>query len=922
MEKNIDDFDFNPPKKITKKWYQLSNKKIAKILDTNLTTGLTNQEVERRLKIYGLNHLPQSKKHNFLLVFLKTFLDPLCVIMALTALVTIIANSIEEKFSMPDIAGLCVIGLIILTNSIISTYQEMKSLNYISSLDTTQDTLVSVLRDGEIQQINPTFLVPGDVVHAKLGEFIPADLRIINESVLKIDESSLTGESEPVEKIATIIKEDNLIISDQKNMAFMSTMILEGKLVGIVLKTGTHSEIGKIASKITKSEFIRTPLEKKTKGLTIRIGIIAFIFGLILLLFSFFIRNQLPEDLKSWSTLLLLAVSAAISVIPESLTIIVRLCMTIATKKLSKNNVDIKNPKSIETLGNVNVICSDKTGTLTQNKMDIDQFFVDLKAEKDPIVITHNKHFLNALALCNDVVCENTDIIGSATEVAIIKFLIKQNFDYSELRKNHPRVDEIPFDSKRKMMTTVHQDQNDLILYTKGAFDYLLKHSTKKIVNGVVSALTKKDRDLIQEQSFKYAQQGLRVLGIAYKNLNSVYEEYETDLIFIGVIGIIDPPRPEVKMAIENANKAGVRVIMITGDHKITAQEIATRLGIYTNYYNQVMDGAELDTLSDEELAEKIKTTNVFARVSPEHKAIIVRILQANNNIVAMTGDGINDTPSIVKADVGIAMGINGTQVTKEVSDVILKDDNFKSIVFGIRAGRNVYEKIKYSISFLIAANISQVLTILFILLINKDIALISINILFHILIIETIVAIPIGMQYDRKGVMFNPPPSHKKESLLKGIKMQIIITTVFNAAFAVLNYEIVKIFNVPQTFSEEFSKTGVYMTIMISPILYSLLFNNFFLPINHAGIVKPAKEKFILNKRLLFFSCLALIITIISLLPVKKINDFFDFKTIDLPLGLLAVYLVNTLLVVPCIWLSYYIFLKSKNLWFTKKVH
>ncbi|PPE05990.1 cation-translocating P-type ATPase [Williamsoniiplasma lucivorax] len=923
MNQNISDTNSKKIIETDRKWYQLSDKKIAKIYKTNLSIGLTEQEATERLKKYGPNCLPSSKKPNIFVIFLKTFLDPLCIIMALAGLITIIAGIINQEMSIPDVAGLCIIGLIIITNSLISTYQEIKSMNYISSLGNKEEILISVLRDGVIKQVNVEFLVPGDVVYSKLGEFIPADLRIVDQSVLKIDESSLTGESEPVEKSAEVIKEDNLVISDQKNIAFMSTMILEGKLVGLVLNTGLDSEIGKIASKITTHKTNRTPLEKKIKALTIRIGIIALIFGALLLAFSLFIRDELPVALQAWNTLLLLAVSAAISVIPESLTIIVKLCMMIATKKMDKNNVQVKNPKSIETLGNVNVICSDKTGTLTQNKMHVDQFFVDFKYHPNPSQITKNKHFLTAFALCNDAITNpDNQILGGATEVAIVKFLEQQKINYLNLKKLYPRVDEIPFDSKRKMMTTVHKNKNHFTSYTKGAFDYLLANSTQKIIDGEISALTAEDRTTIENQAFEFARKGMRVLGIAFKNLKSLDDEYENDLIFIGAVAIIDPPRPEVKEAIKTANDAGVRVVMITGDHKITAQEIAQRLGIYTEKYNQVITGAEIDTLSQEELSEKIKSTNVFARVSPEHKAVIVKLLQEQKNIVAMTGDGINDTPSIVKADVGIAMGISGTEVTREVSDVILKDDNFKSIVYGVRAGRNVYEKIKYSISFLIAANISQVLTILFILLVNKGVALNSVNILFHIFVIETIVAIPIGMGYDRKGVMWNPPPSHKKESLLKGIKMQIIITTTLSSLFAILNYEFAKFFTDNDILAQEFGKTGVYISIMFAPIVYSFLYNNFFLPINQKGLLIKKKEKFILNKRLLIFSFLALFLAIITLVPVEQINKFFDFSTIGLPAGLIAIFVTNTILTILSIWLTYQGYIKVKNWWWNKKSH
>ncbi|WP_338985311.1 cation-translocating P-type ATPase [Spiroplasma endosymbiont of Diplazon laetatorius] len=889
-------------------WYKLSNKKICSILEVNPETGLSNKEAKLRLEKYGRNNLPKSKKPNWFMIFLKSFLDPLSLIMILSGLLSGLVSIISKKIEVVDITGMVIIAIIVFTNSIIATVQEVKSLNQVSNLNENKQTAI-VLRDSKKIEIDIEELVPGDVIFVNSGGFVPADTRIIDNQLLKIDESALTGENEPVKKISDSIKEKNLMLGDQKNIAFMSTLVIEGKMMGVIFGTGNESEIGKIASKITGHKQEKTPLERKVTRLTTIIGLVSIAMGLILFLTSFLLRDQLGDG--SLKNLLLISVSSAISLIPESLTIIVKICLMVATKKMARKNVIIKNPKSIETLGNVNVICSDKTGTLTQNKMTVDKIFLDFK-EDDFKSFDKNKYseLINCITLCSDAIVEK-EKIGSATEIATIDFVKKFDINYMSMRKKHERLDEIPFDSKRKLMTTLNDVDGRQMVYVKGAVDYLLDICTNKLVNGKVTPLTDEDKKIINEQLYSFAKRGLRVLGFSQKDITDGKQKYESNLTFLGCVAIIDPPREEVKASIEEAKAGGIRVIMITGDHKITAFEIATRLGIADENFDGVLTGQDINELTNEQLKERLKRTNVFARVNPEHKALIVDLLQEDSNIVAMTGDGVNDSPSLVKADVGISMGITGTEVAKGVSDVILADDNFKSIISGVNSGRNVYEKIKYSISFLIAANISQILTILLILAINKDIALNSVNILFHIFIIETIVAVPIGMQKERRGVMKNPPPTHKKESLLKGIRSQIIITTLFNTLFAVLNYEIAILwFSQDLEKAKEFGKTGVYIAIMFSPIFYSILYNNFFLPIKSTRKNKDV-DKYKPNKWLLILMGVAFMATTLTLMPIETVNNFFDFTTVGLDPGLAAIFCINALLPTICIYGTYQLILK-----------
>lgn len=455
------------------------------------------------------------------------------------------------------------------------------------------------------------------------------------------------------------------------------------------------------------------------------------------------------------------------------------------------------------------------------------------------------------------------------------------------------------------MMTSLNLIDDKKVVYSKGALDYVLKNCTYKLINGVKTPLTEENKVIILKTIDKFANQGLRLLGLAYKELTVRKERYEKEQIFLGALGIIDPPRPEVFEAVQIAHQAGIRVIMITGDHKVTAHVIASRLGIVDEEHNDVITGQEIEDLSIDDLRERLKTTNVFARVNPDHKAKILDILQSDKNIVAMTGDGVNDSPSLVKADVGIAMGINGSEVAKEVSDVILSDDNFKSNISGVNSGRNVYEKIKYSISFLIAANLSQILTILLILAIDKDIALNSVNILFHIFIVETIIAIPIGMTKERKGVMNNKPPINKKEIILKGIIIQIFLTTLFNSLFSILNYQLTFLLLDNNIYAQDYAKAGVYIGIIFGPIFYSILYDNKFLPIQINNKTEN-KDKYKINYFLVGFMLMAIVVTMITLLPFDSMNVFFDFKTVNLIWYLWVIYFINSLVQPIFIFFSY----------------
>ncbi|WP_101780423.1 HAD-IC family P-type ATPase [Spiroplasma monobiae] len=593
INENIKELTDSQSSVLSEEWYKLSNKKICSILEVDPEKGLSTKEAKARLETYGRNILPKSKKPNWLTIFLKSFLDPLSLIMILSGFASGLVSAISGKVETVDITGLVIIAIIVLTNSVIATIQEVKSLNQVANLNENKQVAI-VLRDSKKTEVDIEELVPGDIIFVNSGGFVPADTRIIYNQLLKIDESALTGENEPVNKTSDIIKDKNLMLGDQKNIAFMSTLVLEGKMTGVIFGTGKDSEIGKIATKITGHKQEKTPLEKKVTKLTSIIGLASIILGLILFLTSWLLREQLNEvnpENAQLKNLLLVAVSSAISLIPESLTIIVKICLMVATKKMARKNVIIKNPKSIETLGNVNVICSDKTGTLTQNKMSVDKIFLDFK-ESNFNDFNEKKYpeLVNCITLCSDAIVEK-EKIGSATEIATIDFIKKFKIDYKLIRKSNERLDEIPFDSKRKLMTTLNEVEGRKMVYVKGAVDYLLDICSNKLVGGKVTPLTEEDKVKINEQLYSFAKRGLRVLGFSQKDITGEKQRYENNLTFLGCVAIIDPPREEVKASIEEAKSGGIRVIMITGDHKITAFEIATRLGIADDRFDGVLTG-------------------------------------------------------------------------------------------------------------------------------------------------------------------------------------------------------------------------------------------------------------------------------------------------------------------------------------------
>ncbi len=776
-----------------------SAKEVLNELNSNVEQGLASQEAGQRLLEHGPNKLPEKKKTPLFLVFLGQFNDPMIYILLAAALLSIaisIYDSINGgSFDFADpiiIMGVCVL------NAIIGTVQENKAEKSLEALKKMSSPTCVVRRDGKLIELKAEELVPGDIVILEEGRTVPADLRLISAINLKTDESSLTGESLPVEKDANVVFTDEVGVGDRINMVYMSTPVVYGRGEGIVVRTGIDTETGKIAKLLSEGDEDTTPLQKQLAKLSkflgiLTIAIVVVLFG-IQLIDLFKVNANVPLTREGWIDGLIenfmFAISLAVAAVPEGLPAVVTIVLALGVQKMVKANTIVRKLPSVETLGAVSVVCSDKTGTLTQNKMTVVRAYLSEKLVGGEEIFTDDYKFLSmGLSLCSNASVDE-GLYGDPTEIALVEYANKMNQHKADLEKQAPRVNEYPFDSVRKMMSTQHEYDGKKIIFTKGAIDSILKVATRIEINGKVRDITEKDKENIMAASDAMAVDALRVLGLAYSYSDELKEE---NLVFIGLVGMIDPPRPECKDAVSIFKKAGITTIMITGDHKTTALAIAKELGI-ADENGEALSGEEIDALTPEQLQEKVKTVHVFARVSPENKVQIVTAIRANGNIAAMTGDGVNDAPSLKQADIGIAMGITGTDVAKGAADMVLTDDNFASIEKAVEEGRGIYTNIKKTVLFLLSTNIAEVLAMfavvimsLFLVENNLPTPLLAIHILWVNLITDSLPAVALGSDEKEKGIM-NDKPRNPKESLFSrggyfitfGYGLLITITTVF----------------------------------------------------------------------------------------------------------------------------------------------
>ena len=770
---------------MTNNWFNKTVDETVNELKTNEESGLTTEEVNTRKEKYGLNELAKKKKKSTFVKFLEQFKDFMIIVLIISAVISGIVGVKQEGLS--GMTDTIIILVVIIANAIIGVLQENKAEKSLEALQKLSSHVAKVMRNGKLLTIPSRELIPGDVVILETGDYVPADLRIIEAVNLKAQESALTGESVPVEKMSARIEDEKVGIGDRINMLFASSLITYGRGKAIVVETGMNTEVGKIANIINSAEEGETPLQAKLNKLGKTLGIVALIICFVIFGIGLLYGKDVIE-------MFLTAVSLAVAAIPEGLPAVSTIVLAIGVQRMVKKNAIVKKLPAVETLGSATVICSDKTGTLTQNKMTVEKIYYDNKVfevkdfKRDLCDEDLNK-LIYASMLCNDTkITESDKLAGDPTETALVDLGFKLDYE-GTLYGQYPRVQEIPFDSDRKLMTTVNESNGKYIVYTKGGVDELLARCTKYIINGEIKNDLKEFKERIKEVNNEMASSALRVLAMAYKELdhkptNEEMNSMESDLIYIGMVGMIDPPRLEVKDAVAKCKKAGIKTVMITGDHKVTAIAIAKTLGILENE-DEAITGLELEEMSQEELEKNVRKYSVYARVSPEHKVRIVKAWQANGEIVAMTGDGVNDAPSLKIADIGCAMGVVGTDVAKEAADVILTDDNFATVVSAVEEGRRIYDNILKAIQFLLSSNIGEIVTLFVAILITPwlsskfgiDINLIQtllpIHLLWINLVTDSLPALALAVDPAEADVMERKPLKHKGRSIYKRNDME-----------------------------------------------------------------------------------------------------------------------------------------------------
>lgn len=796
-------------------WQTLRKEEVLRQLDTDEKQGLTEKEVKERQEKYGKNKLEEKKKESFIVKFIKQFNDFMIIILIIASIISAVVSKMQGENDYVD--SIIIIGIVVF-NALMGVIQEAKAEKSIEALKQMTPQLAKTIRNGKTVEINAEELVKGDIIILDAGNFVPADCRILESHNLKIEESSLTGETQGAEKDADVLCSKNAPLGDMKNMAFMASITVNGHGKAVVTDIGMNTKVGQIANMIIEDEAPQTPLQKKLGevgkilGLAcLAICVIIFVMGLI--------KHIEPVEMFMTS------VGLAVAAIPEGLPAIVTIMLSIGVTKMAKKNSIIRKLPAVETLGSSSVICSDKTGTLTQNKMKV----VDVRSQ--------NRKFIIELAtLCTDcdINVEN-DVIkvsGEPTEKAIVEEGINIGSVKNRLENFMPRVNEIPFDSNRKMMTTIHKIGNKYRVITKGAPDVLLQKCTKQIdtISEMTNQYNIKIRSLenlkIQSDNRQMAQKALRVIAVAYKDLDVLpskidSQSIENNLTFVGLIGMIDPPRKGVKEAVQVCKNSGIKTVMITGDHLETAKAIAKDLGILEQK-DLAITGQELDKMTQNQLEKNIKKYSVFARVTPEHKVRIVKAWQRNGAVVAMTGDGVNDSPALKNADIGIAMGKNGTDVAKNAADIILTDDNFVTIVEAVKQGRNIYDNIKKAIHFLIATNIGEIVTIFMGLVLGLKSPLLAIQLLWINLVTDSLPAIALGLEKPEKDIMQRKPVDSKKGIFADGLWNKIIVEGIMIGVLTLVAFSIGN-----KYYGLEVARTMAFLSIGFLELIHSFNVKN-----------------------------------------------------------------------------------------------
>lgn len=833
--------------------------------------GLTSEQARRRSAETGKNKLAEGKKTPLILRFLSQFADPMIIILIAAAVISAITSVLQKEFP----SDVIIIMFVVIVNAILGVYQESKAEKAIEALQKMAAATTKVLRDGKVCEIPSEDLTVGDVVLLEAGDAVPADGRIFESASLKIEESALTGESVPVNKFIKAIGlegQKDVPLGDRKNMMYMGSTVVYGRGKAVITSIGMDTEMGKIAGALSSAKDEQTPLQKKLGQLS---KILSFIvLGICVFMFAFDIVRALVTGTEMNLDFLLgsfmLAVSLAVAAIPEGLAAVVTVVLSIGVTNMSKKNAIIRKLTAVETLGCAQIICSDKTGTLTQNKMTVVEHYCD-----------NEKMLAEGMALCTDVnLDDDGNLVGEPTEMALVAYSMSLGMNKNELLKSAPRVGEAPFDSNRKMMSTIHKTADGILQFTKGAPDEILKHCTKIFKNGEVSPLTDADRDAVLKKNKEFADRALRVLACGYKQLSCVPEDQspdniENELVFCGLVGMIDPVRPEVKAAIEECRGAGIRPIMITGDHKDTAVAIALEVGIIKDK-SEAITGAELDDISDEDFKEKVTQYSVYARVQPEHKVRIVNAWKSRGMITAMTGDGVNDAPSIKSADIGVGMGITGTDVTKNVADMVLADDNFATIVSAVEEGRRIYDNIRKSIQFLLSSNLSEVMAIFTANLLGFTI-LKPVHLLWINLVTDCFPALALSMEKGEKDLMKRPPRKSSDGIFAGGVGFDVVYQGLFVTLLTLAAYFIGHFMEAGRW---EITESADGMTMAFLTMSMCEIFHSFNMRSQHGSTVSMLLHGSF--NKYIFGSTVLSLITTALVIEVPFLADAFDFTTID----------------------------------------
>ena len=773
------------------KWFSKSGEDVAKFFETDMIKGLSSEQVEEKRSVYGTNEIVSKNKKSIAKMILEQFQDFMIIILIIAAVISgVVGQSNGEGFT-----DSIIILVIVILNAVIGVIQELKAQKSLESLKNLSAPHSKVIRDGKVQDLESKYLVPGDIVVLETGDYVPADLRLIEAVNLKTQEAALTGESLPVEKTTEKIDKEDIGIGDRLNQAFSSSLVTYGRGKGIVVSIGMQTEVGKIATMLDSVDDSETPLSRRLEALGKTLGIAALVICLVIFAVGSFVHGR--EIFEMFMT----AVSLAVAAIPEGLPAISTIVLSIGVQRMVKRNAIIRTLPSVETLGSATVICSDKTGTLTQNKMTVEKIFYNNEIfgveEKKYNVDDHLRLLMNSMILCNDTKVtkdgEEFKLAGDPTETALVDLGIKLNMLKTTMDDENPRVEEIPFDSERRLMSTVNNTNQGLFVYTKGGVDEILSKCSKIYLDNQEMALSAENINYIKQVNEEMAKGALRVLAMAYKRVDKVptrneMNNLESELVYIGMVGMIDPARPEAKEAVEKCKTAGIKPVMITGDHKVTAMAIAKDIGILENE-SKAITGSELEKMPQEELEKNVKNYSVYARVSPEHKVRIVKAWQSQGEVVAMTGDGVNDAPALKTADIGAAMGIVGTDVAKEAADVVLTDDNFATIVSAVEEGRRIYDNILKAVQYLLSSNIGEII-VLFVATMFGWLAepLLPIHILWINLVTDSLPALALSVDPAEKDIM-KRKARKDKNIFSKGMTFRVIYQGIMVGVLTLLAF-------------------------------------------------------------------------------------------------------------------------------------